>query len=209
MASIFAHASWLPRGVARSSFPAHASAVRARRISPPCSPPAAPVAATATARPHAEAAGDGPSSRAAVTMPTACALAGASLLGGYLLGSAHSDHWEELNRERELPRGERGCCSCDAASHSHAAAAKPELTEAQSALSSKLRRIVGNDHVYDGTKKTSKNVRFLKGARLGNGTALCVVQPATMEEAVKCLQEIVDAGCVVLPQGSNTGLTGG
>jgi hypothetical protein len=26
---------------------------------------------------------------------------------------------------------------------------------------------------------------------------------------VNCLQEIVDAGCVVLPQGSNTGLTGG
>lgn len=58
-------------------------------------------------------------------------------------------------------------------------------------------------------QQTSKNVQFLKGARLGEGHALAIVQPGTLEEAVKCLQAVVDAGCVVLPQGSNTGLTGG
>jgi D-lactate dehydrogenase len=68
---------------------------------------------------------------------------------------------------------------------------------------------VGKDHVYDGMKESSQNAPFLQGARLGKGKALCIVQPRTIREAVKCLQEIVDAGCVVLPQGSNTGLTGG
>mmetsp|Transcript_7421 Transcript_7421/g.16199 ORF Transcript_7421/g.16199 Transcript_7421/m.16199 type:complete len:716 (-) Transcript_7421:273-2420(-) len=146
-------------------------------------------------------------SNRSIKLPAAFALASASLLGGYLLGTSHSAHWEELQKDRELPKGERGCCSCDAASS--LAAAAPEFTEAQSALSSKLQKIVGKGHVYDGMEETSKNAHFLKGARLGHGKALCVVQPGTVREAVDCLKEIVDAGCVVLPQGSNTGLTGG
>ena len=56
---------------------------------------------------------------------------------------------------------------------------------------------------------TATMILHLPGARIGNGNALCIVQPGTLKEAVKCLQEIVDAECVVLPQGSNTGLTGG
>lgn len=139
---------------------------------------------------------------------TALFIAGASLLGGYCLGSSHSEHWNELQKNRELPKGERGCCSCDA-STSATPSQVPELTEAQIALSSKLQKIVGKDHVYDGMEVSSKSAPFLKGARLGQGKALCIVQPRTLREAVKCLQEIVDAGCVVLPQGSNTGLTGG
>lgn len=63
--------------------------------------------------------------------------------------------------------------------------------------------------MYDGMTESSQSAPFLQGARLGKGKALCIVQPRTVREAVKCLQEIVDAGCVVLPQGSNTGLTGG
>lgn len=139
---------------------------------------------------------------------TALLIAGASLVGGYCLGSSHSEHWNDLQKNRELPKGERGCCSCDA-STTTTKSDTPELTEAQIALSSKLQKIVGKDHVYDGTTNTSTSAPFLKGARLGNGKALCIVQPRTLREAVKCLQEIVDAGCVVLPQGSNTGLTGG
>ena len=65
------------------------------------------------------------------------------------------------------------------------------------------------NHAIDGIKSTSTNSIYLKGARLGHGNALCIVQPGTLKEVVKCLQLIVDAGCVVLPQGSNTGLTGG
>ncbi|KAL9187899.1 hypothetical protein ACHAXT_006277 [Thalassiosira profunda] len=148
-----------------------------------------------------------PSPTRSIKLPAAFALAGASLLGGYCIGTYHSEELEEMNKNRELPKGERGCCSCEDSGTTKEGA--PKLTEAQSALSSKLQRIVGKEHVYDGMKETSKNAHFLKGARLGQGTALCIVQPGTVREAVKCLQEAVDAGCVVLPQGSNTGLTGG
>jgi D-lactate dehydrogenase len=105
----------------------------------------------------------------------------------------------ELQHNRELPKGERGCCSCDAATDDTSTAP----------LLSKLQKIVGKGHVYDGMKESSTNIQFLKGARIGNGNAICIVQPGTLKEAVHCLQEIVDAGCIVLPQGSNTGLTGG
>jgi D-lactate dehydrogenase len=141
-----------------------------------------------------------------IRLPTAFALAAASLLGGYCLGTSHTNHWNEINHNRELPKGERGCCSCDT---DQAESPTLQLTEAQSALPDKLAKIVGKQHVHDGMQQTSKNVQFLKGARLGEGHALAIVQPGTLEEAVKCLQAVVDAGCVVLPQGSNTGLTGG
>jgi hypothetical protein len=122
-----------------------------------------------------------------------------------------------MRRNRELPRGERGCCSCDddgatddgATSNGPSHVTTIELTEAQAALSSKLKKIVGKDHVLDGTKDGRKCAPFLRGARMGHGEALCIARPGTLGEAVRCLQEIVDAGCVVLPQGSNTGLTGG
>ena len=142
----------------------------------------------------------------AFNLPTTIALIGASLLGGYCVGTSHTTYWNEIQKNRELPKGERGCCSCDAPSSSKQA---QELTDDQTALSSKLQKIVGKQHVYDGTTETSSNAQFLKGARLGKGTALCIVQPGSLKEAVKCLQEIIDSGCVVLPQGSNTGLTGG
>jgi D-lactate dehydrogenase len=141
-----------------------------------------------------------------ISIPTAFLLAAGSLLGGYCIGTSHSNHWNEINKNRELPKGERGCCSCDGTATS---SPKIKLTEAQSALPTKLTKIVGKQYVHDGLVQTSKNVQFLKGARLGEGHALAIVQPGTLEEAVKCLQAIVDAGCVVQPQGSNTGLTGG
>jgi hypothetical protein len=148
-----------------------------------------------------------------IKLSTALSIAGASLLGGYCLGTSHSEYWTELQKNRELPKGERGCCSCDGATNDGAKTGPSniaeELTEVQAALSSKLQKIVGKDHVFDGMTEMSKNAPFLKGARLGHGTALCIVQPGTVRQAVTCLQEIVDAGCVVLPQGSNTGLTGG
>jgi hypothetical protein len=50
---------------------------------------------------------------------------------------------------------------------------------------------------------------YTTGARLGHGTALAVALPGTLEEAVVVLQACVDAGVAVIPQGRNTGLTGG
>ena len=116
-----------------------------------------------------------------------------------------------MNTNRELPSGETsGCCSCEEeVEDAPKSKNKLQLTEEQTTLTTKLQKIVGQNHVIDGTPPSSTNSIYLKGARLGNGNALCIVQPGTLKEVVKCLQLIVDAGCVVLPQGSNTGLTGG
>ena len=115
-----------------------------------------------------------------------------------------------MNTNRELPSGETsGCCSCEEEVEDTLTNNLLQLTEEQTILPTKLQKIVGQNHVIDGTTPSSTNSIYLKGARLGNGNALCIVQPGTLKEVVKCLQLIVDAGCVVLPQGSNTGLTGG
>lgn len=213
-------ASFLARRlfVARADIPLQSLS---RRLRPSFSSSAATTNLTATVAPSAAAssnsnAGAGNTSNRSIKPSTALAIASASLLGGYCLGTSHSVHWDDLQKNRELPKGERGCCSCDTSASStdnnnNGATSKtiPELTEAQIALSSKLQKIVGKEHVYDGMTDSSHSAPFLTGARLGSGKALCIVQPRTVREAVKCLQEIVDAGCVVLPQGSNTGLTGG
>ena len=49
----------------------------------------------------------------------------------------------------------------------------------------------------------------LKGSRLGKGDAFVVVHPSTIQQALDCLQASVDADACVIPQGANTGLTGG
>lgn len=153
-----------------------------------------------------------------IKLSTAGVIAGASLLGGYCLGTYHNEQLTKLQTNRELPKGERGCCSCDGNNGENNSSTNDKQllhTEAQTALFSKLQHIVGKDHVYDGrTESSSSNssgvaVKFLKGARIGHGKALCIVQPGTVREAVKCLQVIIDANCVILPQGANTGLTGG
>ena len=74
-------------------------------------------------------------------------------------------------------------------------------------LVNQLRRIVGKDHVY--TETDSGQSIYLKGARLGAGKALAVVRPGSLQEAVDALQAVSDAGAVLIPQGANTGLTGG
>jgi len=142
---------------------------------------------------------------------TALSIASVSLLSGYCIGTSHSNQINEINKNRELPSGgTSGCCSCEEeVEDTPKSNIKLQLTEDQTVLPTKLRKIVGQNHVIDGTNPSSTNSIYLKGARLGHGNALCIVQPGTLKEVVKCLQLIVDAGCVVLPQGSNTGLTGG
>ena len=140
---------------------------------------------------------------------TALSIASVSLFSGYCIGTSHTNQINEINTNRELPSGETsGCCSCEEVEDTKSNN-KLQLTEEQTLLPTKLQKIVGQNHVIDGTKPSSTNSIYLKGARLGHGNALCIVQPGTLKEVVKCLQLIVDAGCVVLPQGSNTGLTGG
>eukprot|EP00980_Cylindrotheca_fusiformis_P019323 scaffold6638_cov127-Cylindrotheca_fusiformis.AAC.7 len=120
----------------------------------------------------------------------------ASLSVGFLAGreSRKDPSQEELVIPNGLPRT---CCET------------PELTEKQKDLFKTLKRIVGRANVLDGTVEDTKTSQFLKGARLGRGTALYIVRPKKLRELIEIVRETVEADCVVLVQGQNTGLTGG
>ena len=109
---------------------------------------------------------------------------GAAIALGYALRGA-----DEEQKQRQLPLGWRACCEARA------------LTPAQQALPDKLSAIVGESHVERAVEQ--------RGSRLGLGEAFVVVKPGTLQEAVDALQACVDADACVIPQGANTGLTGG
>jgi D-lactate dehydrogenase (quinone) len=133
-------------------------------------------------------------------------LTGISLLVGYTAGSFKSGNHKDDTLNRVLPPGvPRGCCSCEESlSAPHLNLSKEHLE-----LPAKLAKLVGKDNVILGLQEDSHNTKYLKGARLGRGSALAIVSPTSLQDAVKVLQLIVDAGCVCIPQGQNTGLTGG
>lgn len=72
-------------------------------------------------------------------------------------------------------------------------------------LHNSLQEIVGVDHVLTGSRAAS----FSKGNRIGQGKALAVVRPGSFQEARRVVEACMAAGVAVLPQGANTGLTGG
>jgi len=128
-------------------------------------------------------------------------LVGISLVTGISIG-----RWSKNDAEqnRVLPNGlPRTCCADEG----------ENLSELQRALPSKLRRVLGPKNVLDGLKRGGSSTilaPYLTGARLGSGgSALCVLTPRSLQEVATCVKLIVDADCVILPQGSNTGLTGG
>lgn len=69
-----------------------------------------------------------------------------------------------------------------------------------------LKTLVGSRYVLT---KPSQTERFTQGYRFGGGTALAVVQPATLWEYWQVLEACVRAGVVIISQAANTGLTGG
>lgn len=120
----------------------------------------------------------------------------ASLSMGYIVGrqSAKDPKHDELVLPNGLPRT---CCESQ------------ELTQKQKDLFKTLKRIVGRVNVLDGTIEDTQTSQFLKGARLGRGTALYIVRPKKLRQLIEIVRETVEADCVVLVQGQNTGLTGG
>ncbi|WP_238323281.1 D-lactate dehydrogenase [Acidovorax sp. JHL-9] len=70
----------------------------------------------------------------------------------------------------------------------------------------KLRKIVGHSNVLSGPSETR---RFRKGYRTGEGPVLAVVRPGTLWEQWQTLEASIAAGCIVIMQAANTGLTGG
>jgi D-lactate dehydrogenase (quinone) len=133
-------------------------------------------------------------------------IAAISLTIGFLAGWQMSLSQQQQNEQEQalvLPSGLPRTC-CEAAPKD-----KPPLTESQRALFRTFCRIVGKENVLNGQVETTETSPYLKGSRLGQGTALFIVKPQRIFQVVQILREAVDADCVVLVQGQNTGLTGG
>lgn len=69
-----------------------------------------------------------------------------------------------------------------------------------------FKKIVGPTHVLTSSRSTAP---YSKGYRFGGGPVFAVVRPGTLVEMWKALQVCVDNNLAVIPQASNTGLTGG
>lgn len=65
-----------------------------------------------------------------------------------------------------------------------------------------LRDVVGTQNVHSVGA-------VLRGMRVGEGEALCVVQPGSLQEAVEVVRSCARHNVPIIPQGQNTGLTGG
>ncbi len=74
------------------------------------------------------------------------------------------------------------------------------------ALLGHLRSIVGDSYVLTAERDTRG---YRKGYRYGDGDALAVVRPGTLLEQWRVFKAVVEAGCIVIIQGANTGLNGG
>lgn len=114
---------------------------------------------------------------------TVVAAAALGALGGIVASNKDSQL-----RKLVLPGSFRACCD-------------QTLTETQKQLAENLGKIVGS-------KNVSSNVT-MKGSRMGKGTAMVVVKPGSIAEAIEVLKACAVAGVAVLPQGANTSLTGG
>lgn len=73
-------------------------------------------------------------------------------------------------------------------------------------LLAQLKSFVGDAHVLTDERNTR---RYRKGYRYGDGAVLAVVRPGTLLEQWRVCKAVVEAGCVIITQGANTGLNGG
>ena len=121
----------------------------------------------------------------------AAALAWTAGVGSAGYAIAQSD---ASNRARVMPSRNRTCCEA------------AEISPASADLVATLRKIVGDEHVL---ARGGDQSRYTKGQRLGEGAALAVVRPGNLTEAVAALRACAAAGVAIVPQGANTGLTGG
>ena len=126
-------------------------------------------------------------------------LKGSVLLGGgYCLGVVS----ERNSARRILPSGLPHSCS-----QGDLVFNEPDLSKSEyQGLRSELEVIVGKENVMCSGRKLAA---YTTGSRIGKGDALAVVQPGTLKETVRALRACVKAGVIVIPQGRNTGLTGG
>lgn len=86
------------------------------------------------------------------------------------------------------------------------AAASIKAGARQDDLVSVLASIVGKEHVLTSESATG---RYRTGFRFGTGKALAVVRPGSLVEQWGVLKACINANVILIPQASNTGLTGG
>ncbi len=80
------------------------------------------------------------------------------------------------------------------------------MTLNQKKLVKKFKKIVGVRNVLTQSPQT---LFYRKGFRFGEGAALAVIMPGTILEQWLTIKACVNAGCVIIIQAANTGLTGG
>ena len=85
---------------------------------------------------------------------------------------------------------------------------RPQTSAAppDAALLDRLRAVVGAEHVLTAGRETR---RYTRGFRYGEGPVAAVVRPGSLVEMWRVLNAAVEAGCAVIFQAANTGLTGG
>ncbi|CAB9507578.1 Quinone-dependent D-lactate [Seminavis robusta] len=150
------------------------------------------------------------------------ALFGAGIAVGSLVTSQLSPSTSSQEPPIQYPSGMPRACSCESNNDTNdnnnnnnsKEAIHPSyrnLTQAQQDLPAVLAKIVGPENVLDGTAATptTQTTPFLKGMRLGQGPSLAIVTPRRLAHVYEILPHILNANCVILPQGQNTGLTGG
>jgi D-lactate dehydrogenase (quinone) len=134
----------------------------------------------------------------------------ASLATGFMCGRSSVPQKDPNAPQHVLPNGlPRTCCDHDPSSDKKQ---QQPLTEEQRSLPRRLEQIVGAANVLDGRQRSTKTLPFLQGARIGghdDTTCLCIITPTRLQDVVDCVELIVNANCVIVPQGRNTGLTGG
>jgi D-lactate dehydrogenase (quinone) len=135
-------------------------------------------------------------------------LAAASAVTGFACGVAN----ERDRAARVLPDGFPRSCGADGgvlalptgdSQGTHGVVCEPSqsLTTKQRQLCTRLQSIVGQEYV--------EQRKVLVGARIGKGEALAVCSPGTLQEAIEALRVCAAANVAIIPQGRNTGLTGG
>ena len=87
-----------------------------------------------------------------------------------------------------------------------ASATTPLDDAARRHLLDTLKTILGSRHLLTSESATR---RFRKGFRFGDGKVLAVARPGSLVEQWRVLKACIEAGVIVIPQASNTGLTGG
>lgn len=79
------------------------------------------------------------------------------------------------------------------------------VLETHARLLDELRTAVGRKQVIANPRAARA---YPEGYRIGEGTVLAVVRPATLVELWRCARTCVAAFCIIIVQAANTGLTG-